>query len=240
MHLALREGFGSIDEVAVVHPELAHHESAYAPTERSIYGQTRRRPNWVAIALIVLLHAGALLLLTTLDIISLPKLKHEPMVVILLPQLKPPPPTAPQPKPTVKTPPSVVDAPAPIVPVIQPVATVFTPPPPPKMVQPEAPVAAPTPAKPVSIDLDAATAAGTPPTYPIESRRRREQGTVRLRLVIGTDGRVKEISVASSSGFDRLDKAALDAVRRWRFQPQMQAGVAVEAVGTLPIPFRLT
>ena len=111
---------------------------------------------------------------------------------------------------------------------------------PPPVTPPRLPPApAPAPATTVSVDLDAATKAGTPPVYPMESRRRHEQGTVRLRVVIDTDGRVKEISVASSSGFERLDKAALDAVCHWRFQPQMQGGVAVEAVGTLPIPFRL-
>jgi protein TonB len=238
MHLAVREDFGSIDEVAVVHSELSRHETACFATARSVYRGTRRRPNWVAIALIILIHATGLALLATLDVITLPKVEREPMVVTLIPDLKPPPPAAPQPRPTVKPPPSLVDVPTPVVPVIQPVANIVTPPPP--QVQPQAaPVAAATPARPVSIDLDAATVAGAPPTYPIESRRRHEQGTVRLRVVIGTDGRVKDISVASSSGFDRLDKAALEAVRRWRFQPQMQAGVAVEAVGTLPIPFRL-
>jgi protein TonB len=49
-----------------------------------------------------------------------------------------------------------------------------------------------------------------------------EEGTVTLGLLVGTDGRVVEISIANSSGFARLDKAALDAVRKWRWTPMMR------------------
>ncbi len=237
MHLAVGEGFGSIDgDVAVVHPELASYENRRRATESSVYGGVRRRPNWVAILLIIAIHAGGLMMLATLNIIAVPKLKIDPMVVTLIPDLAPPPPSKPKPIPVVLPPPTVLDVPPPVVALNLPTPNIVPTPAPTPQAQP---TPAPAPAKTVSVDLDAATVAGTPPAYPIESRRRHEQGTVKLRVVIGTDGRVKDISIASSSGFERLDKAALDAVRRWRFQPQMQAGVAVEAVGTLPIPFRL-
>jgi protein TonB len=237
MHLAVGEGFGSFDEIAVVHPELSRHENAQLSTARSVYGDTRRRPNWFAILVILLVHAAALTLLATLDVIALPKPRHEAMVVTLIPDLAPPP-SKPKPIPAVQPPPTAIDVPPPVVALVQPTPNIVSVPPPVAQPQPT-PAPAPAPAKTVSVDLDAATADGPSPVYPMESRRRHEQGTVRLRVVITPEGRVKDVTVASSSGFERLDKAALDAVRHWRFTPQMQGGVAVDAVGTLPIPFRL-
>jgi protein TonB len=238
MHLAVREGFAEFDDVAVVHPELYRYGRADDAMPRTVYGASRRGPNWLAIVLIVLMHAGALAALIMLDVIPLPRaIKHQPMVVTLIPQPAPPPPSLPRPVRAVQPLPTVVDLPPRIVAVNQPTPNIVPPPPAPQPLPIPAP--APAPAKTASVDLDAATADGAPPVYPIESRRRHEQGTVVLRVVISPEGRVKDISVASSSGFERLDKAALEAVRRWRFQPQMQGGVAVEAVGKLPIPFRL-
>jgi protein TonB len=77
----------------------------------------------------------------------------------------------------------------------------------------------------------------TAPSYPLESRRQKEEGTVALSLLLGTDGRVAEISIASSSGFARLDKAALESVRKWRWAPIMRGGEAVTVRGTVKIPF---
>jgi protein TonB len=50
---------------------------------------------------------------------------------------------------------------------------------------------------------------------------------------------VNDIAVGQSSGFDRLDKAALDAVRRWRWSPTLQGGEAVQVRGMVEIPFVL-
>ena len=106
----------------------------------------------------------------------------------------------------------------------------------PAVAAPPAPTAAPiTPPS-----ANASTLHNPAPHYPMDARRQKQEGTVRLRVVITVDGRVKDISVARSSGFASLDDAALDAVRRWKFVPGMQAGTPVEAVGFVPIPFRLT
>lgn len=117
---------------------------------------------------------------------------------------------------------------------------------PPPVVQP-APQAAPppvaaAPAPPSMIsasDLDSRMIAGGPPSYPLESRRKREQGVVELLLIVGIDGRVETISVSRSSGFERLDKAALGAVRKWRWSPTLRDGVATKVRGTVEIPFVL-
>lgn len=60
-----------------------------------------------------------------------------------------------------------------------------------------------------------------------------------LALLVGTDGRVKTISVSNSSGVRRLDDAALAAVRKWRWSPMLVGGVAVEVRGLVEIPFVL-
>jgi protein TonB len=101
-----------------------------------------------------------------------------------------------------------------------------------------APVAAaPAPAR--AVDLDENRISGNPPKYPIESLRKKEQGTVLLHLTVGADGSVTDIVIARSSGFERLDNAALRAVRAWRWRPMMRAGQAVAVTGDMPIPFTL-
>jgi protein TonB len=106
---------------------------------------------------------------------------------------------------------------------------------------PPAPVAAAkAPVGPAEVgDMSARLVSFAPPSYPLESRRAHEEGTVVLALLLGTDGRVSEISVSGSSGSARLDKAALEAVRKWRWAPLMRGGEAVQVRGHLKIPFTL-
>jgi len=105
-----------------------------------------------------------------------------------------------------------------------------------------APPAPPAPAAPASVqggDLGTQMVSGRPPRYPIDCRRRREQGTVVLALTLGVDGAVQTIAVARSSGFPRLDEAALGAVRTWRWAPVLRAGQPVIVRGVVEIPFVL-
>lgn len=88
-------------------------------------------------------------------------------------------------------------------------------------------------------DLASKVLFAKPPTYPTESRRAREQGTVKLLVLVGADGKVADISVAGSSGSQRLDRAALQAVRRWRWSPTMRDGSAMPVRGYVTIPFVL-
>jgi len=105
---------------------------------------------------------------------------------------------------------------------------------------PAPPVVAKAPAGPAEVgDLSARLISFSPPAYPLESRRLHEEGTVVLALMLGVDGRVSEISVTSSSGSPRLDKAALEAVRKWRWAPLTRGGEAVQVRGHLKIPFAL-
>ncbi|MFP4481437.1 MAG: TonB family protein [Thermovirgaceae bacterium] len=71
------------------------------------------------------------------------------------------------------------------------------------------------------------------PVYPLVARRRGEEGRVLLRVTLEDSGTVKKILVEESSGFDDLDKVALQAVARWLFSPEAPSTVLV------PVTFRL-
>lgn len=209
--------------------------------ERSPYGG-RQAANWPAIAVVALLHAALLFALVQLDIIPLPTPKSTPIMVTLIPDSAPPPAPEEAVAPLKPVMPPIV-APRPmIVPPLSlpPVIAVTDAPPPPQAIAVARPAPAPAPPAPITApDASAASLRNPSPRYPLESRRRHEEGTVRLRVVITPDGQVKEIGVARSSGSERLDQAALETIRRWKFLPGMQAGKPVEAVGFLNIPFKL-
>lgn len=77
------------------------------------------------------------------------------------------------------------------------------------------------------------------PYYPDDSIERRETGQVNIRVVVGTDGTVKNAGVERSSGFRRLDNAALTAAKRTTFHPYMDNGVAVAVMASIPYRFNL-
>ncbi|HMQ17649.1 MAG TPA: energy transducer TonB, partial [Sphingopyxis sp.] len=150
----------------------------------------------------------------------------------------PPPKPGPGPHAAVHAPRPPVAPPAPAPPIaVQPDPV----PPAPAPAAEPAPPAPPAPPQQISNNnLFATVLEATPPRYPLESRRRREEGRVLLRVLVGTDGRVARISVAQSSGHRRLDEAALAAVRKWRWRPTMRDGVGIEQSGVIPIPFVLS
>jgi protein TonB len=77
------------------------------------------------------------------------------------------------------------------------------------------------------------------PPYPLLSRRNREQGQVRLRVLVRSDGRAETLQVHTSSGYPRLDLAASEAVRGWRFTPAHKAGRDIAGWVEVPITFSL-
>lgn len=77
------------------------------------------------------------------------------------------------------------------------------------------------------------------PPYPALSRRLGEQGKVVLRVLIGVDGQAQAVEIDQSSGFDRLDQAALGTVLRWRYLPGRRAGVPQAMWFNVPISFVL-
>ena len=99
----------------------------------------------------------------------------------------------------------------------------------------EAPAAA---AGPPAQDLRTKTR--VEPTYPPAARRAGEEGTVRLRILVDERGIPRDIQIAQGSGFARLDQAAIDAVRKWRFIAANSGSQAISAWTQVAITFRLT
>lgn len=77
------------------------------------------------------------------------------------------------------------------------------------------------------------------PPYPPMSKRLGEQGKVVIRTLIGADGVAQEASIHQSSGYDRLDQAALATARKWRYVPGKRAGVAEAMWFNVPFTFIL-
>lgn len=78
------------------------------------------------------------------------------------------------------------------------------------------------------------------PDYPIPSLRRREEGIVLLNVQVLADGTPAAISLNRTCGHPLLDRAALDAVRRWTFEPARAAGVPVSSLVVIPVRFSLS
>jgi len=78
------------------------------------------------------------------------------------------------------------------------------------------------------------------PSYPRRALQQRLTGTVLLQVLVGIDGRPLEVKVAQSSGHRELDEAArAQVLKRWSFQPAAKNGLAVQAIGMVPIVFAL-
>jgi len=78
-----------------------------------------------------------------------------------------------------------------------------------------------------------------PPAYPAASRQTGEEGTVLLRVSVTEAGRPAAVSLARSSGHARLDQAAVQAVRRWRFRAAQLGGVPMASEVEVPVRFSL-
>jgi protein TonB len=132
-------------------------------------------------------------------------------------------------------PPPVQIAEAPPAPVtvtaVQQTAPVITPPP--------APVAAATPAPITPPNYLAAYLDNPPPAYPPVSKRLSEQGKVMLRVLVSVKGSPDKVELKASSGSSRLDDAALEAVKHWRFVPARQGDLPIAEWVLVPVTFSL-
>ena len=77
------------------------------------------------------------------------------------------------------------------------------------------------------------------PRYPESARRAGIEGTALLKFLVQADGGVASVTIERSSGHVDLDHAAVQAVRRWRFEPARKGHRAVAVWVVLPVEFRL-
>lgn len=147
------------------------------------------------------------------------------------PKPKPKPQPKPQPKPLPKeqTPPKPVETPPPAAPSGTPEGDS----------KPQAPRQGPPKDQPDLVSNIEYAGRGPAAVYPLASQRLRETGRVMVQVVINTEGTIERATIISSSGYSRLDEAALDALRRVRFKPYTRNGVAYTVQARIPFDFNL-
>ena len=124
----------------------------------------------------------------------------------------------------------------------------------PKMEQPQLNVDSPQPEPEIDIPVDTTTTPDTStaisdanlqvtrriePVYPAQSRRAGEQGTAVFNVLVDENGHPLQINIAKSSGFDKLDQSALQAIHRWMFNPAVRGSQKVSAWTSVRVTFRL-
>jgi len=77
------------------------------------------------------------------------------------------------------------------------------------------------------------------PLYPQEARKKGYEGEVLLRVEVLSNGRVREIEVRRSSGYEVLDRSAITAVKQWRFVPAKKGETPVPVWVNIPVTFQL-
>lgn len=227
--------------------------------------QTSAVGYWLGLALVVLLHIAGLCLMPD----SQPKAKNTPPQAIMVnwvntPNAKAPTPTPPPSAAKPKAEPVKPKLQPPAVrlkPVLathsetaSPISVPAEPAPAPPAPAAAAATATSTDAAPAvakSSEADSTQAALTlpnlnadyldnpPPNYPPTSRQLGEQGKVYLRVLVNVEGNVEQVTLRKTSGYERLDVAAQETVKKWRFVPAKRAEQAVAAWVVVPISFSL-
>ena len=148
-------------------------------------------------------------------IIDQPQDQQEPVQVVK-PDLESPPIETPPIEDTIPEPEIVVDEPA-----------------------PAAITAETSPAPPVTETANMTVSRRVDPVYPAGSRRDGEQGTGMYRVLVDEKGRPSDVQVLKSSGFPRLDEAAMAAIRKWAFKPAVQNSQPVQSWTRVAVSFKL-
>jgi protein TonB len=198
------------------------------------------------LAITILLHAVAFIALLQYEPVRSALTQAMPIIVSLItpqpvvekPQLPNALPVRPKaPQPTLPEPKQLITA---VSEALAPLQAPTPPSPAPVQAAPSQQAAAPVaPAPVIPPNFNADYLDNPPPIYPALSRRIGEQGKVMLRVLVNAKGTADKIELRSSSGSSRLDDAALDSVKRWRFVPARQGDQPVAAWVLIPITFSL-
>ena len=202
---------------------MSHSPSSYATRQRS------PRKHLTGIALVVLLHVLLLWAISSGLARNVVRMTENTVEAVLMTDAPPPtpapPPKTPPPAKTPTPPPPAITSPAPAI--TQPAATPAA-----------APAAPPAPA----IRTGAVIQAGAhcaKPDYPSASRRMEEEGTVTLKFLIGVDGKVIQADIEKTSGFNRLDEAARNALSKCQFRPGTVDGKPEQSWASIKYTWRL-
>lgn len=198
-------------------------------------GSAQRRggmslPRLIGAVAVVALHVAVIYALVTGLAQRTIEIVRPPIETRILPPEQPPPPLAPPPPPKLAPPPPLFVPPpdvriAPPPPARSNAVTVVTPvkpaePAPQPVAPPVVATPAPAPRAPVRVQPQLDPARACDPDYPPMSRRLGEQGSLMVQVQVDPDGRASDIKLIESSGFSRLDQAAMAGIRSsCRFLP---------------------
>ncbi|PUE23269.1 hypothetical protein B9Z39_16125 [Limnohabitans sp. JirII-29] len=215
-----------------------------SPSFNTSYASRQRTPrrHVMGIAGVLVLHGLLLWAIQSGLARQVVKITENTVEALLLSDSLPKPPPPP---PAPKTPPSPTPAPAAPAPVVPsttaPVINVpvapATPAPAPSTAPPAPPAPTAPPVKTAAVIQPGATCAK--PDYPSASRRLEEEGTVTLRFLIGTDGRVLQAEIEKTSGYPRLDDAARNALAKCQFRPGTVDGKPEQSWASIRYAWRL-
>ncbi len=233
-------------EATVAHAAAASPAGAATFSPRNAYGSEGSRHPVAALFAVGL--PAALVVAVALSPMIMETLpKSEPMggVLIELDKPTPPPPEkAKDVKPTPKTA-SATDAVKPIVettPLSDDRVTPGPSIPEPYPQDPGPPVKAaepPAPPKLVFADFDPRFAGGFQPDYPAREQRGGVEGAAKVRVLIGTDGRVKAVELVSTDSPGFFEETKRRALAKWRFKPATRGGVPEESWKVMTVRFEI-
>ena len=213
----------------------------------------QKRASPASLAIVIALHGAALTALLLAKGPVVEWVKPRPTVIYDVPQPPPPaeiePKQQPEPRPEPPQHRSTIDFVPPIVetpprgPVVEyvplpPPALDLTPPG--NVIIPEPPKADPPAPVRREAEIDPRYAQDLQPPYPASEERAEREGSVRIRITIGADGRVmaaERLSATSDSFWRATERQALS---RWRFRPATVDGRPVESRKEMTVHFRLS
>ena len=205
------------------------------------------------IAFVIALHVLAVMLLlipatapnlskekerTKVAFVKTPPPPPMPPPPIVQPQPEPPKPTPPKPTPPKPQPPKPRPKPPIVTPKPRPADIVATPPTPPVTSPPPVSTDPPRPSD-TDASVDVSSKETNKPDYPPSALRLGISGTVVLIVAVDENGNVVQVSVEKSSRNRDLDRAAIAAAKKWRFNPRIQNGRKVQGKVRVPVSFVL-
>jgi periplasmic protein TonB len=211
--------------------------SAYAQVRDSGYYKRRSLVGVISVGLPILMLWGLAsgMVQKGLDLIA-PPIEADIAEEVKKEDEPPPPPPPEFERPPVELPPPEVSI---DIPIDAPATTAIT-----DVTDKPVPVAPPPPPREpvrVAARLDAKRSPSTDDYYPESSRRNGEEGVVQIRACTTTDGRSSgDATVAKSSGFTKLDEAAVRWAKRARFSPATEDGRPIEACTNFNVRFKIT
>ncbi|WP_099536610.1 energy transducer TonB [Stenotrophomonas maltophilia] len=177
-------------------------------------------PRIVGIAFVIALHLAAFMMLLIPAVAPKAVAEKERNVMVTIVDAPPPPKPSPVPPPQAP----VVDVPEPR---------------PSDIVTPPSPPAPPAPATSIEASVDISSKAMNPPRYPPAAFRAGIQGEVILIIDVDANGNVTNVTVEKSSRNRDLDRAAMEAARKWRFNAAESGGKKAAGRVRVPVNFAL-